>query len=109
MTFRRLLAAAVTMLALAGCHEDPTVVPVTVGPASDALTIPARGGDATSSTATQGTGGNGGTIRAGSSGTMNLGGGGTGAVIPSAPPVPATGNELDNAEAIAGVALDGNI
>jgi hypothetical protein len=109
MISRRLAALALVLLVLAGCHEDPTVVAVLVGPASDSLTISAVGGNTTAPALVVATAGTGGAITAAATGPMNLGNTATLPAAPALPTPPATGTELTNALITAGAPIAGNV
>jgi hypothetical protein len=108
MISRRHAAFALVALALAGCHEDPTVIQVLFPPSATALNVTAGGGTASTPTSSAGSGNDGGTIMAMVLGDLNLGGSST-LAAPTVPTAPTTGTELTNAAAIAGIPLSGNI
>ena len=85
MISRRLAAIALCLLAFAGCHEDPTVVAVTVSASVQALALLAEGGAASSLPGTDGTGGDGGDFMVKTSGLLSLG---SPSFVPSAPALP---------------------
>jgi hypothetical protein len=109
MISRRLAAVALTLLAFAGCHEDPTVVSVLVGPGSDLLTINARGGNTSAPALVVAAAGTGGDVKAFATGAMNLGSAGSVFAAPAVPVAPATGTELTNAMITAGTPIAGNV
>ena len=87
MISRRLAALALTLLAFAGCHEDPTVVQVSVQPSVLSLGINASGGNASSAAGLDGVGGTGGDCRIAVTGNISLG---SPSFPPAAPTTPAT-------------------
>src|SRR5437763_1557516 len=108
MISRRLAAVALSLLAFAGCHEDPTVVAVTVAPTVQALALLASGGAAASAPGTDGTGGNGGKFMIKTSGLISLG---SPSFVPSAPAVPASPTvfELSAVSPLGSTSNTGNI
>jgi len=86
MISRRLAAVALSLLAFAGCHEDPTVVAVAVVPSVQALALLAAGGAASSAPGTDGTGGRGGDFKITTNGLVSLG---SPSFVPEVPAVPA--------------------
>jgi len=87
MISRRFAALALVVLALAGCHEDPTVVKVQVQPSVQSLSINAAGGNASSPAALDGLGGGGGNLSISANGNISLG---SPSFPPTAPAAPAT-------------------
>jgi hypothetical protein len=85
MISRRSAAVVLCLLAFAGCHEDPTVVEVTVQPTVEVLGLFADGGAASSAAGTDGTGGSGGIMSITASGLVSLG---SPAFVPTAPVTP---------------------
>ncbi|HVE43262.1 MAG TPA: hypothetical protein VNM14_25525 [Planctomycetota bacterium] len=107
MISRRLAAVVLGLLALLGCHEDPTVVKVTVSASADAFSLSSIGGTTFVPSGVVATAGTGGSVTVGATGPINLG---SGATIPSAPALPSapgTGTELTNA--MIGTTVVGNI
>ncbi|MBV8880486.1 MAG: hypothetical protein JO332_11010 [Planctomycetaceae bacterium] len=90
MISRRLAALALSLLAFAGCHEDPTVLSVAVTPSVQALAFLASGGSASSSAGVDGTGGNGGSFTVTANGLISLGSPSFVPSIPTTPTAPAT-------------------
>jgi len=89
MISRRLSALTLSLLAFAGCHEDPTVEAVLVQPTTQALTLSAAGGAASSTAGADGVGGAGGSFLVTANGLISLG---SPAFIPGVPAIPATPN-----------------
>jgi len=87
MISRRASALTLSLLVLAGCHEDPTVEAVLVQPTAAALGLFAAGGNASSSAGTDGVGGAGGNFKVTTNGLISLG---SPSFVPSAPAIPAT-------------------
>lgn len=86
MISRRVAALSLSLLAFAGCHEDPTVQPVFVQPSVEALAILSAGGTANSNSGADGLGGKGGDFRVATNGLISLG---SPAFVPVIPQVPA--------------------
>ena len=107
MISRRLAGLALGLLALIGCHEDPTVVQVTVAASADAFTLSSVGGGTSVPAGVAAGAGSGGSVQAFATGAINLG---SGATIPSAPALPSapgTGTELNNG--LIGTTVTGNV
>jgi hypothetical protein len=107
MISRRLSSLALGVLALAGCHQDPTVVKVTVAAAADALTLTAEGGASSVPAGVVAGAGGGGAVQMLATGPINLGNAATIPAAPALPSSPATGTELTNA--LIGTTVVGNI
>jgi len=90
MNSRRLSALVLSLLALAGCHEDPQVLNVAVAASVTALSVTCSGGTASSSPGVDGTGGAGGTFSVTASGLISLGSPAFVPAVPSAPTPPST-------------------
>jgi len=86
MISRRLPALALSLLAFAGCHEDPTVESILVQPSVQALGLFAAGGNASSAAGIDGVGGQGGNFKVTTNGLISLG---SPAFVPGVPAVPA--------------------
>lgn len=85
MSSRRLSAAALCLLAFSGCHEDPSVVTVTVQPAVTSLAVLVSGGAASSASGLDGVGGAGGQLQVVASGLVSVG---SPTFVPTAPALP---------------------
>src|SRR5689334_19481682 len=107
MISRRLAGVVLGMLALAGCHQDPTVVKVTVSASADAFALSGIGGTTTVPAGVVATAGTGGNVVIGATGLVNLGSGATIPAAPALPSAPGTGTELTNA--MIGTTVVGNI
>ncbi len=94
MISRRLPALALSLLAFAGCHEDPTVESVLVQPSVEALALFAAGGNASSATGVDGDGGAGGDFRVTTNGLISLG---SPAFVPAVPTIPTAPTTFDSA------------
>jgi len=86
MISRRLAGLTLSLLALAGCHEDPTVQAILVQPSTAALALFAAGGNASSTPGLDGVGGAGGDLQVTANGLISLG---SPSFVPTAPAVPA--------------------
>jgi hypothetical protein len=86
MISRRLAALTLSLLAFAGCHEDPTVEAILVQPSTAALGLFSAGGAASSVAGVDGVGGTGGDFKVTTNGLISLG---SPSFVPSAPAVPA--------------------
>jgi hypothetical protein len=86
MSLRRLSVVTLFLLAVSGCHEDPTVLTVAVQPSVTALALLASGGTASASSGADGVGGVGGQLQVVTSGLVSIG---SPAFVPAVPAVPA--------------------
>ncbi len=85
MISRRLSALTLSLLAFAGCHEDPTVEANRVQPTTAVLGLVSAGGDASSASGIDGVGGAGGNFKVTTNGLISLG---SPSFIPGVPAVP---------------------
>lgn len=108
MISRRLSALALSLLAFAGCHEDPTVLSVAVAPSVSAMLLSMAGGAASSTPGLDGTGGDGGNFTVRTNGLLSVG---SAAFVPSAPstPTPPTVFASTPASPVAGFSTSGSI